>query len=133
VFDPFFAELNNKLRISPMHELSIALSLVEAITETLIRENARGAKAVTVEIGELSGVTPDALRSAFLVATRGTELAGCELRIVEIATVIWCDTCRAERPAPAANNLTCPHCRHPAARIVHGKELDIVKIELAGE
>lgn len=65
-----------------MHELSIAMSLLDVITETLIRENATGASRVTVEVGALSGVAPEALRTAFAAAVRGTELDGCRLDII---------------------------------------------------
>jgi hydrogenase nickel incorporation protein HypA/HybF len=66
-----------------MHELSIAMSLIDVITETLIRENATGASRVSVEVGALSGVVPAALQTAFSTAIRGTELAACVLDIIE--------------------------------------------------
>lgn len=66
-----------------MHELSIAMSLIDVITEILIREDATVATRVTVEVGRLSGVVPEALRTAFSTAIRGTELEACVLDIIQ--------------------------------------------------
>ena len=113
-----------------MHELSIAMSLIDVITETLIREDATGASRVTVEVGALSGVVPEALRTAFAGAVRNTDLAGCELAIIPVGVTIWCDPCATERPATAVNDLRCGVCSWPATRLMRGRELDVVEIAL---
>ncbi|NEE49514.1 hydrogenase maturation nickel metallochaperone HypA, partial [Streptomyces sp. SID8455] len=60
-----------------MHELSIALAVVDQV-DTALRE--RGAERVpvrslTLRVGELSGVVPEALDFSFGVAAEGTALA----------------------------------------------------------
>jgi Zn finger protein HypA/HybF involved in hydrogenase expression len=65
----------------PMHELAIAIGLVEAICDELPRLGAVRVTAARVRVGRLSGVVPDALTFAFTVAADGTAIAGARLVI----------------------------------------------------
>jgi hydrogenase nickel incorporation protein HypA/HybF len=65
-----------------MHELSIALNLIDAICEELPRIGDRvSVRSVRVRIGPLSGVVPDALAFAFEVAAGDSPIAGARLDI----------------------------------------------------
>jgi len=64
-----------------MHELSIAMSLLDVITEELIRHRAVRPRAVTIEVGDRCGVVPEALATAFAAAVRQTEFADTVLNI----------------------------------------------------
>lgn len=69
-----------------MHELSIALRLVELVEEQLAGEAAETVvTAVDIRIGALSSVVPEALQFAWGPATEGTRLAGAALRIAPLA------------------------------------------------
>lgn len=118
-----------------MHEQSIALSLVDVITERLIESNVadESVRAVSVEVGVLGAVIPAALKGAFVAATRGTGLARCELRIKPVDVSLWCNACGEERPARAIDDLACADCGGRDVRVVRGRELDLVSIELADE
>ena len=76
-----------------MHELSITRSIVEACSE-----RARGARVlrVTLEVGTLSCIMPDALRFCFDVCTRGTPLDGSRLEIFSVPGRARCRECGAE-------------------------------------
>ena len=63
-----------------MHELSIALSLIEGVEQEARRCGGR-VRVVHVRIGNMSGVVKEALAPAFEMACAGTELAGAELRV----------------------------------------------------
>jgi len=63
-----------------MHELSIAQSIVEMVGE---RAGDARVHRLTLVIGRLSGVMPDALRFCFDVCTEGTVLEGAVLEIIE--------------------------------------------------
>ncbi|MDI3194187.1 hydrogenase/urease maturation nickel metallochaperone HypA [Pseudarthrobacter sp. AL07] len=63
-----------------MHELSIRQSLIDAVLD---RTGGQAVTGVSLRIGSLSGVLPDALRLCFDVASAGTTLAGARLRIEE--------------------------------------------------
>ncbi|MGH9417084.1 MAG: hydrogenase/urease maturation nickel metallochaperone HypA [Terriglobales bacterium] len=67
-----------------MHELSLALSLLDGIeTECAARGGLR-ARAARLRLGAASGVSADALQFAFETACQGTALEG--LRLVTEAT-----------------------------------------------
>ena len=76
-----------------MHELGITQSIVEICTE-----QAAGARVirVTLEIGKLSAILPDAIRFCFDVCTQGTELEGTQLQIVEVPGRGRCRRCGCE-------------------------------------
>jgi hydrogenase nickel incorporation protein HypA/HybF len=76
-----------------MHELSIVEQVVD-----LAAERAGGAqiRKLSLEIGKLSTVMPDAVRFCFEIATEGTVLAGAELDIVEKDGLAKCRGCGAD-------------------------------------
>jgi hydrogenase nickel incorporation protein HypA/HybF len=113
-----------------MHELSVALSLIDVINETLIREQGVRATRVTVELGQLSGVVPEALRTAFHSATRNTDLAPCELVLVDVPVSGWCNQCKSERPAASPSDHACAACGTAMPTLLRGKEMDVVELEM---
>jgi Zn finger protein HypA/HybF involved in hydrogenase expression len=64
-----------------MHELSIALSLIDAVCDELPHIGCRAVRSVRVRVGALSGVSADALQFAFDVAIDGSPLAGARMEI----------------------------------------------------
>lgn len=65
-----------------MHELSIALRIVELVEDQLAGEPPGAVVcAVDIRIGDLSSVVPEALQFAWEPATEGTRLQGAALRI----------------------------------------------------
>ena len=65
-----------------MHELSIALSLIDAVTDELHRLGARtSVRSVRIRLGPQSGVVADALTFAFDIAVADSPLAGARLEI----------------------------------------------------
>jgi hydrogenase nickel incorporation protein HypA/HybF len=109
-----------------VHELAIAESVVETVTERL-----PGAKVTCVhlEIGALSGVVPDSIRFCFDLATEGTGLAGARLEITEPPARCRCRTCGAEF-RPDSPVVLCP-CGSPDAAVLTGEELKIVSVQVA--
>ena len=66
-----------------MHELSIAVAIVESAEEEAQRHGER-VDAVYVKVGALSGVVKDALLFSWDLACADTSLAGARLEIEEI-------------------------------------------------
>jgi hydrogenase nickel incorporation protein HypA/HybF len=112
-----------------MHELSIAMSIVEGAQEEAARHGCR-VTAVHLRIGQLSGVDKDALLFAFGLACEDTVLAGSRLLIEEIPVIIFCSQCAAKRKLPSIQSFSCPMCGAPAAEVVEGRELELVALEL---
>lgn len=113
-----------------MHELSIAMRVVETLTEDLAGESG-SVTVVRLRVGALSGVVPDALRFAWDVACRETRMEGSSLDIDEVAARIWCDSCEREQTVPGAFRMLCPICGEPGSRVVAGRELEILSVEMA--
>lgn len=114
-----------------MHELSIALDLVDAACEQLTRldEGAR-ITAVHLRVGPLSGVVAEALTFSFEVAAQGTAIAGARLEIERVPLVAWCDACGAEQVIASIQYLRCPACGGPTPRVVAGRELELKALEV---
>jgi hydrogenase nickel incorporation protein HypA/HybF len=64
-----------------MHELSIAMRLVELVEEQLAADPQANVTTVDIRIGVLSSVVPEALEFVWGPATQGSRLQGAELRI----------------------------------------------------
>ena len=112
-----------------MHELSVALSILEFAEEEAVRRGAT-IEAVYVKIGALSGIVKKALLSAYDLARENTPLCECRLVIEEVPIVIHCLACNADRLIPSAQRLCCPTCETPASEVIQGKELQVVGLEL---
>jgi hydrogenase nickel incorporation protein HypA/HybF len=112
-----------------VHELSIALSLVEAATEEAARQTGRVC-ALHLRVGALSGVLGEALRSAYEIAAAGTPLEGSLLIIEEVAAEVYCPRCRAARPLASLQWFGCAECGTPTAELRAGKELELVALEV---
>jgi hydrogenase nickel incorporation protein HypA/HybF len=116
-----------------MHELSIALSIIEGVEEEIARRNGAGVRAVHLKLGPLSGVVKEALLFSYDVACAGTPLEGSKLEIEEIPVILYCPQCRKEQPAASIQRLCCAACDTPSADVRHGKELELFALELSDE
>jgi len=115
-----------------MHELSIALSMIEMATEEAERRGGARISAIHLKLGQLSGVVEDALLFSYDVACAGTPLEGSRLIIEEVPVVIYCAACKAERTLVSVQRFCCPVCESPASQIVQGKELEVAALEIEG-
>jgi hydrogenase nickel incorporation protein HypA/HybF len=113
-----------------MHELSVALSLVEAACEKAMALGNVRVEAVCVRIGPLSGVVKDALLFCFEAATQGTAIEGARLDIEDVSLTTFCPRCSEERPLTSAQHLRCPICDEPTPEVVHGRELELTALEV---
>jgi len=111
-----------------MHELAIATNII-AIAE----ENANGARILrlTLEIGCLSGVVPDAIQFCLEACSPGTLLEGARLEIAEIPGLGRCAQCGAEITLELPYGVC--HCGSTRLEIIRGQELAIKELELEEE
>jgi hydrogenase nickel incorporation protein HypA/HybF len=114
-----------------MHELSIALSIVDGVLEEASRNGDAHVETVYLRLGPLSGVDKDALRFSYEVASQDTPLAHSQLVIEDVDVVIDCPNCEAERPIKQFPLLVCAECGCIGTRVVRGEELEITRLELA--
>jgi hydrogenase nickel incorporation protein HypA/HybF len=113
-----------------MHEVSIALSILEIARGYCEREGCKGIGSIKVKIGRASGVLPDALLFAFDTAKAGTIAEKAALTIEEIPVSGFCNTCNNNFSVEEAYILCCPKCGGTSFRVETGQELDISEMEV---
>src|ERR1700743_648874 len=91
-----------------MHELSIAISMIDQILEESASRGGLAVEAVHLKLGIFSGVDKDALSFAYELACEGSPLQGSRLVIQTIPLVIYCDACRKNRTPQSVYELSCP-------------------------
>ncbi len=114
-----------------MHELSIAISMIEQIVEESENRGGLDVEAVHIRLGVFSGVDKHALLFAYELACEGTPLEGSRLEIETIPLVIFCPGCKQERAPVSFYHLCCPDCMIPTPDIVTGREIEIASLEIA--
>ncbi len=113
-----------------MHELSIANSIVEIVTEYATGNGAAGVSSITLRLGALSCVHKNALQFSFELVTKDTLLEGAGLRFIDVPVSVFCKTCNCEVELPGIQRFCCPACDTPCGDVRRGKELDIESIEI---
>jgi hydrogenase nickel incorporation protein HypA/HybF len=112
-----------------MHELSIALSILDLVEEEAERQDGR-VTAIHLRLGPLSGVVKDALLSAYSLARENTPLVVAELVIEEVPLVVHCPACSEPRTLASPQMLCCPDCGTPTPDVISGRELEVFAIEV---
>ena len=110
-----------------MHEYSIVQSLLDRVESEAAARGATAVHKLRLQIGEMSGVETDLLRSAYETFTDRSICAGAELEIVPVPVRWGCPACGSEVPPVGA--LRCADCGGPA-RMVAGDELILERIEM---
>ena len=113
-----------------MHELSIAMSIVEMAQEEADRHGSSQVQAVHLRLGLLAGVVKEALLSSYEMACEDTLLQGSELLIEEVPVEVFCPSCNAAKYVDSIQLFACPECGTPTPTVLRGKELEVVALEL---
>jgi hydrogenase nickel incorporation protein HypA/HybF len=113
-----------------MHELSIAMSIVELAEEEADQRGGARVNAIHLKLGALAGVVKNALLSSYELACEGTSLAGSRLVIQDVPVVVYCSACRAPRSLDSIQWFACPECKSPVSEVLEGRELQVVALEI---
>src|ERR1700761_976141 len=97
----------SRVKVGPMHELSIAMSIVDSALEEAERREVT-VDAVHLELGRLSGVVADALLFSYEMVCAGTPLEGSRLLIREVPIEVYCPACKTERVLNSMQWFCCP-------------------------
>jgi hydrogenase nickel incorporation protein HypA/HybF len=114
-----------------MHELSIALSMIDQIIEESESRGGLEVEAVHLKLGVFSGVDKQALLFSYELACEGTPLQGSRLVIEIIPLIVYCPSCEKDRTPPSVYRICCPDCLTPAEKIVSGREIEVSFLEVA--
>lgn len=108
-----------------MHEYSIVQSLIERIEREAAARKATRVVRVHVRLGELSGVEPALLATAYDTFRDRTVCEGAPMVLERIAPEWRCARCDLELPGM----LRCDACGRPAT-LAHGDEIVLQRIEM---
>lgn len=114
-----------------MHELSIALSMIDMASEQAASHGGARVTALHLKLGPLSGVVKEALTFSYEIACQGTALEGSQLIIEDVPVKIFCSACDSDQVVDTI--LRCPRCGELSADVVEGRDLEVVAIELEEE
>ena len=105
------------------------MSIVELAEEEAERRGVQ-IDAVHLKLGALSGVVKQALLSCYEMACENTALQGSRLVVEDVPIVIFCPSCQAQRILSSVQLFCCSECGTPSGEVVHGKELEVVALEI---
>jgi hydrogenase nickel incorporation protein HypA/HybF len=112
-----------------MHEMSLAEGVLQAIADSARANRFARVRRVWLEIGELAGVEPEALRFCFDAVTRGSMAEGAALDIVSTPGTAWCMDCARTVALPALD-AACPGCGGWLLQVNGGRELRVKELEV---
>lgn len=113
-----------------MHELSIAMQVVETVEQALAGEGEIKVLSVTIQVGALTAVVPEALRFVWPIAARGSRAEAAALEIVPVAATGFCLSCQSSRTIPDLKSFRCSACAMPLTEISGGKALQVSHVEV---
>lgn len=112
-----------------MHEMSVALNIIELIKDEAEKNNASAIKEFEIEVGAISGVEIDALKFALEVAVKDTLLENALQIIRKIDAAAVCSECKKEFSLETFYS-PCPSCSALNIEIIKGKELKLKSITI---
>ncbi len=111
-----------------MHEASLMNGLLETARKTALENGALKVISVTVSVGKLANVMPDALSFAFSAMTQEGLLKGANLIIREIPVAARCEDCAFEYE-PEDFPFACPQCGCVFFKVSKGEDAVLESIE----
>lgn len=112
-----------------MHEMSLALSIVDLAVETAGREGGSQVSEVEIEVGNMAGVMADSLQFCLEAAARTTIVEGAAFRFVETKAVGECSSCNHSF-ATASFFAVCPACGQGGVSVTGGQDLRIIALTI---
>lgn len=113
-----------------MHELSVALSLLDEVGSAAEREGASHVARVHLRLGRMSGIARDALLFSWELARANTVASDAALVIDDVDVAVWCVTCDGERAVRTGEGLSCAQCGTVAPALLRGRELELFAMEV---
>jgi hydrogenase nickel incorporation protein HypA/HybF len=114
-----------------MHELSIALSILDMADEEARSRGGVRVLGIHLKLGPLSGVAKEALLSAYDLARETSATPEARLIIEEVPVQTYCPTCRATRKIESMQNMCCGECGTVTPEVVGGRDLEVVALEIS--
>ncbi|HIP47967.1 MAG TPA: hydrogenase maturation nickel metallochaperone HypA [Lutibacter sp.] len=111
-----------------MHEMSIAIGIVNIATDEAKKANVENFAAIDLEIGTLAGIEYDSLDFVWEAAIKDSVLEKAIKNIHKIQAKAKCVDCENEFPIKFIHD-SCPKCGSFLKIILQGKELRVKSLE----
>ena len=106
-----------------MHEMSIAMSLLDGVLDAAGKAGATRVESVELEVGALQLVVPEALETAWEAVRSGTLAEQAALNIRETPATAECRNCGRRFEPDVTYSFQCPGCNQADVKIVGGNEI----------
>lgn len=111
-----------------MHELSIVQNIIDIILTELPKHNLTKVESISLRIGAMRQVVPEALYFGFECLSKNTPLEGAKVMIENIPIKGRCHQCQSEFILESWLD-NCQNCGQSQIQIISGKELEIAEFE----
>lgn len=104
-----------------MHELSLANGIIDIVNAEAEKNGFERVLAISLKVGEYSGIVPRCLEEFFPIAAAGTPAQDAKLRIEVLPSRFRCTDCGFEG-RPDRERACCPICGGEHIRMIAGRE-----------
>jgi hydrogenase nickel incorporation protein HypA/HybF len=111
-----------------MHEYSLVESMLGRVEEQVKAHGGIAVSRVVVDVGELSGVEPELLQTAFEMLREQTICSRALLDVRKVPAIWSCSGCGQVIETGA--ELSCPECRLPAKLSDGGDAVILASLEV---
>ena len=120
-----------------MHELGMAMEIVDIVEKSLEGKKVKAVKEVEIDMGDLHKVSPGQMQEVFEMASKGTMVEGAKLKVNIKKGTIKCLACgfsggvdvEMEHHHDHQVHLHCPKCNATSLEILEGRDIDVRNIE----
>ncbi len=110
-----------------MHEMSIAMGLIQQVEAAAAAHDATAVETVEIEAGLLKQIVPEALQLAWEAVREGTVAEDAELTVIETAPAARCRECDCKFE-PEIDNYLCPQCGRADVEITAGNDIVLTSL-----
>lgn len=119
------------MRRMQVHEVSIALGMMDELARIARENNAKHIIAVNLRIGRASGIVVDSLKFAFdAIKLENPLISSAEILIEEVPLKYECRECSEGFELESIHFPSCPLCKSYKLKLLSGEEMDITNVEL---
>lgn len=114
-----------------MHELSIAMSIVDIAQEEAQTLNATEVIDIDIEVGHWAGVDCDALLFSLDAAKQYSALLKkSRVNLIRKEPLMYCEGCHKEFRPEVQYTTNCLLCNSEKIKLIQGRELSIISLNI---
>lgn len=114
-----------------VHEFALVQEMLALLEPVALEHRFTKITRITLRLGVLANVVPEALEMAFQALVQGTRYEGAVLQWETVPVLAECQACGQQYTATGLP-LTCPRCQGVQARILDGTQVSVVSLEGEG-